>query len=146
MILKTFNIKPKTEFEDIGKDIQDYLDSKDFNNGFCMVYTHHSTACIRVLEPETLLKQDMSDFMERLAPSTVLYRHDDIEHRDVPPDERRNGFSHLRAMLLNYQEIIPVVEGRLDLGKWQSIFFIDCDFGKENRTYNICLVPQKIME
>ena len=111
-----------------------------------MVYTKHATACIRILEPEILLKQDMSDFMERLAPSTVLYRHDDIENRDVPPEERRNGFSHLRAMLLNYQEIIPVINGKLDLGKWQSIFYLDCDFGKQDRTYNVCLIPQEITE
>jgi len=145
MILKQFKIKPKEAFVDITKDVQEYLDGQtDLNNGLCMVYTKHATACIRILEPEILLRQDMSDFMERIAPSTVLYRHDDIENRNVPPEERRNGFSHLRAMLLNYQEMIPVVNGELDLGKWQAIFYIDCDFGKEDRTYEICFIKKDI--
>jgi secondary thiamine-phosphate synthase enzyme len=97
------------------------------SHGLCLVYSTHTTACIRLLEDESLLRKDMHDFFERLAPSHCLYRHDDIEHRDVPPDERRNGYSHLRAMLMNHQEIIPIVNGVLDLGKWQKIFYVECD-------------------
>jgi len=136
----TKSIEPKEEFTNITNEIQEEI--KKFNplfTGLIIVYSRHTTACIRLLENETLLKQDMHDFMERLASSNCLYRHDDLEHRDVPPEERRNGYSHLRAMLLNHQEIIPVINGNLDLGNWQKIFYIECDVGKENRTYNILI-------
>lgn len=127
----------QSEFQDITENISDALNLSGIKNGVCLVYTKHTTSCIRLIENEDLLMEDMHDFFERIAPSTVLYRHDDLEHRTVPPDERRNGFSHLRAMLLNHQENIPVIDGRLDLGKWQRIFYIDCDFGKQSRTYNV---------
>lgn len=134
---KQFDISPQKEFIDITQDVLQSVDSSGTQNGICIVYTKHTTSCIRLIENETLLMQDMHDFFERIAPSTVLYRHDDIEHRDVPPDERRNGFSHLRAMLLNHQEIIPIINGQLDLGQWQKIFYMECDMGKQNRTWNI---------
>lgn len=109
-------------------------------DGLCIVYSTHTTACIRLLESETLLKKDMHDFFERLAPSSCFYRHDDIEHRDVPPTERRNGFSHLRAMLMNHQELIPIVDGKLDLGKWQRIFYVECDISlpmRDDREFRV---------
>ena len=134
------NIEPNEEFIDITDIVQETIHKMREAPSLCIIYTKHTTACIRILENEELLKKDMHDFMERLASSNCLYRHDDIEHRSVPPDERRNGFSHLRAMLLNYQETIPLVDGKLDLGTWQRIFYIECDPGKENRTYNICLI------
>ena len=143
MIIKQFDIEPTEEYIDITSRVQQYINSLGITQGLCMIYTKHTTACIRIIEPETLLKQDMHDFMERLAPSTVLYRHDDIENRDVPPEERRNGFSHLRAMLLNHQEIIPVIDGKLDLGKWQAIYYIECDLGKEDRTFSVCIFEEE---
>ncbi len=140
MIILTVSIAPKEEFTDITEKIQKAISFYDVKQGIALVYTKHTTACIRLLENETLLKQDMHDFFERLASSNCLYRHDDLEHRDVPPEERRNGFSHLRAMLLNHQETIPIVNGKLDLGQWQKIFYVECDLGKENRTYNLGII------
>ena len=136
----TIHIIPTEEFTDVTDQINEYISFDRVADGICIIYSKHTTACIRVLESETLLKQDMHDFFERLAPSNCVYRHDNILERDVPPTERCNGFSHLRAMLLNHQEIIPIVNGKLDLGKWQRVFFIECDFGspiREDRFINM---------
>jgi secondary thiamine-phosphate synthase enzyme len=132
-------IVPKEEFTNITEEIQEEVYQSSIPYGLCMIYSKHTTACIGLLEDETLLKLDEHDFFERLASSNCLYRHDDIEKRDVPPEERRNGFSHLRAMLLNHQQTIPIILGKLDLGKWQKIFYIECDLGKEDRSYNIMI-------
>jgi secondary thiamine-phosphate synthase enzyme len=144
-------VKGHEEFTDITDIVQSDLDEVlpdtytlgGIREGLCIVYSTHTTACVRLLEPESLLKQDMHDFFERLAPSSCYYRHDDIEHRDVPPEERRNGFSHLRAMLMNHQEIIPIIDGKLDLGKWQRIFYIECDFHppiRDDREFRVIIV------
>lgn len=143
IIKVNFDIKPDKEFIDITELVQAKINELNVEWGFVIVYTKHTTACIRLLENETLLMHDMHDFLERIAPSTVKYRHDDIEHRDVPPDERLNGFSHLRAMFLNHQELLFVEAGKLDLGKWQKIFYIECDLGKENRTWNLIVLRGK---
>ena len=146
MIYEKFQVKiiPKEEFTNITESVQNVIYNAGLIDGLCIVYSPHTTACIRVLEDELLLRQDMHDFMERLASSNCKYRHDDIEKRSVPPDERLNGYSHLRAMLLNYQETIPVIKGKLDFGKWQSLFYIECDPGKQDRFYSVYLQGKTI--
>jgi secondary thiamine-phosphate synthase enzyme len=140
MIIVSRPIKPEEEFTNITEEVQQAIADNNIETGIAIVYSKHTTACIGLLEDETLLKLDEHDFFERLASSNCLYRHDDLEHRDVPPEERRNGFSHLRAMLLNHQQVIPIIDGKLDLGQWQKIFYIECDLGKDNRSYNICII------
>ena len=142
MIKRNWKMVPEEDYTNITTKLQDFVDDSNVQNGICVVYTKHTTACVRLLEPEVLLKQDMHDFMERLASSNCLYRHDDLDNRDVPPEERRNGYSHLRAMLLNHQEMIPIINGKLDLGKWQNVFYIECDLGKEDRTLNALIIKE----
>lgn len=143
MIIIKKEIVPTEIFTNITKDVQSVVEELAITSGVVLVYSKHTTACIGLLEDETLLKIDEKDFFERLASSNCLYRHDDIEKRDVPPDERRNGYSHLRAMLMNNQAIIPIIDGKLDIGKWQKLFYIECDLGKEDRTYNILIMKEK---
>ena len=142
MIIIKKEIIPTEIFTNITNSVQEEIDKIGIQEGLCLIYSRHTTSCIGLLEDETLLKIDEKDFFERLASSNCLYRHDDLEKRDVPPEERRNGYSHLRAMLLNPSTIIPIIDGTLDLGKWQKIFYIECDLGKENRTYNILIMGE----
>ncbi|MDJ0636600.1 MAG: YjbQ family protein [Xenococcaceae cyanobacterium MO_188.B29] len=68
-----------------------------------------------------------------LAPPTDKYLHNDLHLRDVPPDEPINAHSHLIAMMLNNSATIPLVEGKMALGKWQSVLFFELD-GPRRRT------------
>jgi secondary thiamine-phosphate synthase enzyme len=142
-IRETIKIEPKEEFTNITQQVQNIIDKQGIKEGICVVYSPHTTACIRVLEDELLLRQDMLETLERLAPTKGVYSHDNIEKRSVPPDERRNGYSHIRAMFLNFQETIPLQQGKLDLGKWQSIFYVECDPGKQERFLTIYLMGAK---
>jgi len=65
--------------------------------------------------------------LEKLIPHDQNYAHDRIDN---------NAHSHLRAILLGRSEIIPVEDGHLVLGTWQSIFFVELD-GPRSRTINI---------
>lgn len=141
MWIFTHKIIPEKMCTDITSLIEKDLFEFYKPSGLIIVYSKHTTACIRILENESLLRLDEKDFMERLASSNCLYRHDNITERDVPPDERRNGYSHLRSMLLNHQESIPVLNGKLDLGTWQRVFYIENDLGKDNRTWNVLYIP-----
>ena len=89
------------------------------------MYSHHTTAAIRINENEPLLLEDFRRLLERLAP-VGGYEHDDLaRRRDVPPDEPLNGHAHSRHLLLSTSETLPVTGGRLDLGTWQSIFLVE---------------------
>ena len=100
-------------------------------NGLMVLFTKHTTCGLAILEDESLLKKDMEACLERLAPKCGVYAHDYIEKRDVPPNERLNGHSHIRALLFSPSLTIPIKEGKLDLGKWQSVFLVELDPSRE---------------
>ena len=104
-------------------------------NGFCVLSSMHTTCGLAILENESLLKKDMEAFLERTAPKCGIYAHDDIAKRDVPPDERINGFSHIRSMLFPTSLVIPVENKKLVLGKWQTIFLLELDPQRERTIY-----------
>jgi len=104
-------------------------------NGYCVLSSLHTTCGLAILENESLLKKDMEGFLERMAPKCGVYAHDDIAKRDVPPDERINGFSHIRSLLFPTSVIIPIEKGKLVLGQWQSIFLIELDPQRERTVF-----------
>jgi len=64
--------------------------------------------------------------------------HNDIHLRDCPPHEPENAHSHLIAMLLGSSEVIPILDGELDLGRWQSVMLVELD-GPRQRTVSVRL-------
>jgi secondary thiamine-phosphate synthase enzyme len=89
-------------------------------NGLVTLFCPGSTGSITTIEYEPGVLQDLKEALERIAPSNIPYRH----------DERwgdGNGFSHVRAALMKPSLTIPVVDGKLTLGTWQQVVFIDFD-------------------
>mgnify|MGYP001409935354 CR=1 FL=1 len=117
-------IDTEETFTDITELVKGEIPEGD---GLCVVFTPHTTCAIAILENESLLMKDMESYLERIAPKNGVYAHDDIEHRDVPPTERINGFSHIRAMQMTPSMVIPYADGQLLLGEWQAIFLVELD-------------------
>ena len=117
-------------FTDITNDVKPTI-----KNGFCVIYSMHTTCGVAVLENESLLKKDIAGFFERMAPKCGIYAHDDIAKRDVPPDERINGFSHIRSMLFPTSVVIPIEDGKLVMGQWQRIFLLEFDPTRERELF-----------
>ena len=120
--------KPR-EFIDITPQVVDLVASSTVKNGFVVVYSRHTTAAIKVTENEPLLIQDMEELLERVAPWHNEYRHNDFELRTVnmTENERPNGHAHCQHLLMNTSETIPIVDGELQFGRWQSVFFVELD-------------------
>ena len=138
----TLKIDEKLQFVDITSKVKDIVSESGIRNGLVTIFTKHTTSAIRINENETRLIDDMKYFLERLAPSFWRYRHDDIDKRNCPPDERINGHSHLKALLLGSSESIPIINSKLDIGKWQSIFFVDLDGGNRERTISVQVIGE----
>ena len=102
-------------------------------DGVVNVQTRHTTTAILINENEPLLIQDLLDLMEVWAPSDVDYRHDDLGARQAPfmLEERVNGHAHARAVLLGSSRGLNIVDGRLQLGRWQRIFLVELDGPRE---------------
>jgi secondary thiamine-phosphate synthase enzyme len=109
--------------------------------GLVNVQALHTTTAIVVNEHEPLLHADFADLLSRVAPAHEPYRHDDVRQRTVnlTPDERVNGHAHCRALLLPTSACLNVVNGRLLLGRWQRLFFVELD-GPQDRHLSVLIM------
>jgi secondary thiamine-phosphate synthase enzyme len=129
------------QFLDVTDEVAGALTESGVQNGFAVVFSRHSTAGIRINEHEPLLLEDMAALLERMVPQDTSYRHDDFSVRTVnlTEGERVNGHSHCRSLLLGASESVPVVGGKMLLGRWQRIFLVELD-GPRSREYVIQIV------
>ena len=99
-----------------------------------LIFSRHTTTAIAINEYEERLLTDIKNYLNKLAPQEDKYLHNDLHLRgNIPPDEPMNAHSHLMAMTLSTSEIIPLIDGELALGKYQSVLFFELD-GARNRT------------
>ncbi|MBI1765182.1 MAG: YjbQ family protein [Acidobacteria bacterium] len=117
------------QFIDITAQIAEVVAESGITHGWVNIQTQHTTTAIIINEHEPLLLEDMQDLLERFAPLDHQYRHNDFNIRTVnmQPDEQPNGHSHCRALFLRASETINVLEGQMNLGRWQRIFFVELD-------------------
>ena len=137
MKAKSFCLRLHTErapqFIDITGWVSECVAKSSVNNGFAVVFSKHTTAAIKINENEPLLIQDMSDFLERLAPRNGAYKHNDFTVRTVNmhPDEPPNGHAHVQHLLMCTSETVPVIDGMMHVGQYQSVFFVELDESRE---------------
>ena len=117
----------------ITPQIKDFLQSESIRNGQILVFSRHTTTALAINEDEVRLLEDIKNYLRKLAPETVPYLHNDLHLRDVPEDEPMNAHSHLMAITLSSSEVIPIVDGKLALGAYQSVLFFELD-GPRKRT------------
>ena len=110
----------RTDIIDITDDVQNLLTSLGLSEGNVTLFVSGSTGGLTTIEYEPGLLRDYPEFFEKLIPSTKRYHHDDTWHDG-------NGHSHLRASLQGASLVVPFSGGRLLLGTWQQIIFIDFD-------------------
>ena len=139
IISKSLKIGSSSNFQimDITRDIVAILNetSKEnkIENGIVNIFTKHSTSAIRVNENEKGLLLDFDKALKDAIKEKDNYKHDFIDN---------NAASHIRAFLLGSSETIPIVDGRLDLGTWQSIFFVELDGPRSNRIVELTFIGE----
>jgi secondary thiamine-phosphate synthase enzyme len=105
-------------------DITDRVDSvvrhSKIKEGLVTVFCPGSTGGITTIEYESGVLKDLQKAIEKIVPSDIPYEHDKRWGDG-------NGFSHVRAALMKPSLTIPLIKGRLSLGTWQQIVFIDFD-------------------
>lgn len=120
-----FNTKKKREFINITPQVEGALTQSKIREGMALVSAMHITAGVYVNDAEDGLIQDIEDWLQHLAPEGPDYRH----HRTGEV----NGDAHLKSLLVHHQVIVPVTEGRLDLGPWQQIYYAEFDGKRRKR-------------
>ena len=117
------------EFIDITDWVCRCVAQSEVANGFVVVYSKHTTAAVKINENEPLLVQDMETFLEKFSPRHSCYQHNDFSIRTVNmnADESPNGHAHLQHLLMGTSETIPLVDGAMQFGVYQSVFFVELD-------------------
>ena len=135
MIREVFDLETdeRIEIHDITHQIQLILGQKSCKNGIVNIYSRHSTSGIVINENEKGLLKDFQAALENLVPSDVNYQHNRIDN---------NADSHIRSFLIGNNVTIPLNNGKLDLGTWQSIFFVELD-GPRRRKVTVTVMEDK---
>jgi secondary thiamine-phosphate synthase enzyme len=123
------------DFIDITDRVAASVRATGLVDGSLTVCSQHTTAAIRIQEAEPCLVEDLRLFLERHAPPSDHYHHNDFRVRTVNmhPGERANGHSHCLQLLLGSSESIAVQDGELQLGEWQRLFLVELDGPRERR-------------
>ncbi len=133
---KIIEIKTNTgiNIHNITPQIQDLITSTPIQNGQTLIFSRHTTTALAINEYEERLLEDIQVYLRKLAPESDRYLHNDLHLRpNIPPNEPMNAHSHLMAITMSSSEVIPIVDGKLALGTYQSVLFFELD-GPRNRT------------
>ncbi len=133
---RTIKIKTTTgiNLHNITPQIQDLITATPIKNGQALIFSRHTTTALAINEYEERLLTDIQVYLRKLAPESDRYLHNDLHLRpNIPPDEPMNAHSHLMAMTMSTSEVIPIIDGKLALGTYQSVLFFELD-GARNRT------------
>ncbi|MFZ3059901.1 MAG: secondary thiamine-phosphate synthase enzyme YjbQ [Candidatus Methanoperedens sp.] len=117
----------RTELIDITDRVRAIVKESGTKDGICVISTRHTTGSIIINENERGLRGDILEMLETLIPENKSYAHNQIDN---------NADAHLRAALLGNSAVLPIEDGHLVLGTWQSVFFVELD-GPRNRSVNV---------
>jgi len=136
-----FRTEARMQFIDLTELVKERVRRSGVAHGLVNVHTKHTTTALVVNENEPLLLSDFKDLVERWAPRSAPYRHNDLQARQFQGvlDERPNGHSHARALLLGMSASLNITDGRMNLGEFQRIFLVELD-GLRTRSVSILIM------
>lgn len=121
----TFHTRKHRGYVHITPQIEALVKKSGVTEGMALVSAMHITAGVYVNDNEPGLVQDIDEWLEKLAPFRQEY-----QHHHTGED---NGDSHLKAILVHHQVILPITAGKLDLGTWQRVFYAEFDGQRSKR-------------
>ena len=121
-----FETPDRRDYVNITPDVEEFVRRSGIREGLVLVNPMHITAAVYVNDDEAGLIEDIDDWLEGLAPHapTDRYRHNNGED---------NADAHLKRQLMAHQVVLPITEGRLDLGPWEQVFYAEFDGRRRKR-------------
>jgi secondary thiamine-phosphate synthase enzyme len=118
----SFSTKGEIEFVDLTDKVLEATSKSGVKNGLVHVFAPHATGIVILTENEPGLLGDIKDWLQDIIPKNKAYKHPS------------NAHAHLRSLLLPPDKTLPVVDGRVEFGTWQSILFVETDVHARKRT------------
>lgn len=128
VVTRYLEIKSDRELSmiDLTDKVKSIVENVGFSNGIVTIFSPGSTGAMTTIEYEEGLLRDFPAMLDRVAPKNIAYEHQKRWHD-------YNGHSHVRAALLGPSLTIPFVKGKLTVGTWQQIVFIELDTRARSR-------------
>lgn len=127
----SFQTKGEIEFVDLTDKVQEAVAKSSVKNGVVHVFAPHATGILVLTENDYSLLNDIKALLEKLVPKHGAYNHPS------------NAHAHLRSLLLPPDKTLPVVDGRVEFGTWQSLLFIETDVHSRRRTVIIQVIGEQ---
>jgi secondary thiamine-phosphate synthase enzyme len=121
----TFHTEKRREYINITDEVAGAVAESAIKEGLALVSAMHITAAVYVNDAEDGLIEDIDEWLEQLAPARPDYRHH-LTGED-------NGDAHLKNLLIHHQVLLPITNGRLDLGTWQQVYYAEFDGQRRKR-------------
>ena len=121
-----YQTRGENDIIDMTNDITQALNTSRVNNGTVTIFVPGATGAITTIEYEPGLLMDLPNTLEKIAPKNILYEHEKRWHDG-------NGHSHVRASLIGPSLTVPFADGKLTLGTWQQIVFLELDVRSRRR-------------
>jgi secondary thiamine-phosphate synthase enzyme len=133
VVSKSYNFTTQGEigFTDLSDKVQEEVSFSGITNGVVHVFAPHATGILILTENDDALLNDIKVFLEEIAPKKRTYQHPS------------NAHSHLRSMLLPPDKTLPVINGRVEFGTWQSLLFVETDVYPRKRTVIIQVMGEQ---
>jgi secondary thiamine-phosphate synthase enzyme len=120
-----FNTKQRREFVRITDAVAEIVEKSGVKEGMALVSAMHITAGVFVNDWEDGLIDDFQKWLETLAPAGLDYRH-----HQTGED---NADAHLKRTIMGHQVVLPITQGKLDLGPWEQVFYAEFDGQRRKR-------------
>jgi secondary thiamine-phosphate synthase enzyme len=125
-----FSTRGEIDFVDLTDEVQNIVAKSGVKNGLVHVFAPHATGILILTEYEPSLMADLKDALEKLIPKRAAYRHPS------------NAHSHLRSVFLCPDRTLPIIDGRVVLGTWQSLVFVETDVYPRERTIVVQVIGE----
>ena len=126
-----FNTQGEITFTDLSEEVQEAVASSGIQNGIVHVFAPHATGILILTENDPALLEDIKVFLEEIAPKNGNYQHPS------------NAHAHLRSMLLPPDKTLPIINGQVEFGTWQSLLFVETDVYPRKRTVVIQVIGEQ---
>ncbi len=140
-VYRTFTTSQRRQFVRITEDVEQAVADAGVQEGMVLVSAMHITAGVWVNDDEPGILEDTLEWLDKLAPPSWRPPANDVAAQLSPdPGDFRhhrggedNGDAHFKNLLVHHQVVLPITDGRLDLGPWQAVFYAEFDGGRPKR-------------
>ena len=126
-----FTTRGEIDFLDLSGKVQETVSNSQIKNGIVHIFAPHATGILILTENDDALLEDIKAFLEELAPKYGNYQHPS------------NAHSHLRSMLLPPDKTLPLIDGRVEFGTWQSLLYVETDVYPRERNVIIQVLGEQ---